>query len=1009
MSELPRRARKTTAAPKLELSFLSGMSDSDNDSKEEDEWKPETKAPPAKKPAKATKERAKKPAAKPKTAAASKPRKTAAKKATKTSTVTGEPVLPNESDSMNVPDLKEIIKPTIKKERKSISIKESVKQEKTVKVKAEKETPQKSVTQRVKAERLSCGIADFPSSSSQESVRGVKNERMSEEEEPSDDFTFGPPAKKLKTSDPGGKPAQYKATGSGHGGTDMNWNLVEVLSERTNVEPWVCSNLIKLFQDDNTIPFISRYRKELINNIEPDEVREVQQTLEELRTVSKKAHNLMEKLRKEGKMNPSLHTAMLNCKTMDEIEHVYTPFKTGSKGTKAQRARQLGLEAAAKALIETPQQLNMFSYIQKTTEGLSTLQEVEMGVQHILADMIAKDKDSLEHIRNLCKQNNVTIHSTLAKATGKDKQEKVKDVDKFHLYHNFNCSINRIQHHQILAINRGENLKVLTVKVNVPDRVKDAFSRWCVNERWRPKQYARPEFMKILHNSVDDSYKRLIYPLLCREFRTRLTSDAEKESIMMFGRNLRQLLLVNPVRGRVIMGVDPGYKHGCKLAIISPTNLILHTDVVYLHTGHGNWMREAEKIKQLLLKFNCFTVCIGNGTAYRETARFFADLIQRGFFSPLNVVYCITSEAGASIYSVSPEAAKEMPDLDPNLRSAVSIARRVQDPLAELVKIEPKHIGVGMYQHDVSQVLLKGTLDSVVEESVSFVGVDINICSETLLRHIAGLNSARAKNIIEWREKNGPFLNREQLKVVKGLGPKSFQQCAGFIRINQEYVKNLSRNQPADQNANFAGSSALALQPTVSKPGKKTAKSASNIAAKPNPLDQTCIHPESYDIAKRFLTLVSGSAQDIGTEKLQKQIHQFISGEGVDKVAEKLKTTVLTLQLIIDALCQPEGYDIRTEFGKPDFKTNIVCLEDLKVGTILTGKVENATLFGVFVDIGVGRSGLIPSRYITEDKLCKEKRRRSLGLGPGERVEVRVLTVDIRQSRITLDLLRVLR
>ncbi|XP_063774449.1 S1 RNA-binding domain-containing protein 1 [Pseudophryne corroboree] len=1015
MSELPKRARRTTAAPKLELSFLSGLSDSEEDSKEEDEWMPEKKAPTLKRQPKAAKGPVKKPVAKPRTAAAPK-RKAASKKISKISNAAQEETEPtSQNNDSKISTFAETTGPPIKQERISISLDQPIKQEKpkTVKaktVKAKTPTPRKAgpklVT--VKAERKSFGIEEFPSTSSLNMDIHVKDEGAPVEEEPPDDFTFGgPPVKKLKTSsDPAGKPVKYRGSDSDR--TDMNWNFVEVLSERTNIESWVCSNLIQLFQDENTIPFIARYRKELINNLDADALREVQQSLEELRSVAKKAHNLVEKLRKEGKLNSSLQTAMLNCRSMDEIDHVYTPYKTGSKGTKAQRARQLGLETAAKALIESPQQLNLHMYIKNNTEGLSKLQDIETGVQHILADMIAKDKDTLEHIRNLCKQNYVTINSTLAKATGKEKEGNVKDVDKFHLYHNFTCNINRIQHHQILAINRGENLKVLTVKVNVPDRVKDAFSRWCVNERWRPKQFARPELMQILHNSVEDSYKRLIYPLLCREYRSKLTSDAEKESIMMFGRNLRQLLLASPVRGRTILGVDPGYKHGCKLAVISPTNQILTTDVVYLHTGHGRGMHEAEKIKRLLLHFNCYTIAIGNGTACRETERYFADLIQRKFFGPLNVVYCITNEAGASIYSVSPEAAKEMPDLDPNLRSAVSIARRVQDPLAELVKIEPKHIGVGMYQHDVSQVLLKGTLDSVVEECVSFVGVDINICSETLLRHIAGLNSVRAKNVIDWREQNGSFINREQLKCVKGLGPKSFQQCAGFIRINQEYVKNLSRDPSGCQASNLAGSSVSVTQGTVSKQVKKTAKSAANVPAKPNPLDQTCVHPESYGIAMRFLTMVDGSADDIGTENLQKQINGFVQREGIDTVAGKLKTTVLTLQLIIDGLCQPEGYDIRTEFDKTDFKTNIVCLEDLKVGTILTGKVENATLFGVFVDIGVGKAGLIPMRYISEEKLSKEKRRRSLGLGPGERVEVRVINIDIRQSRITLELLRVL-
>ncbi|KAM4771437.1 S1 RNA-binding domain-containing protein 1 [Rhinophrynus dorsalis] len=1005
MSDLPRRAKRSTAVPKQELSFIS-VSDSDEDIKEDDEWKPEVKAPKTKRQPKAAKIKpikstTAKTAAKPRSATTRKPRKD--KSTLLDQNVNEVGLLDQPIKQENKTPKKTPVKKRVSKKINEVGLLDHpIKQEN----KTPKKTPvKKRVSQKcnpleiqVKEERRSLGIDDFPSTSN------LNMEMQLKKEEPPDDFTFGePPLKKLKSSDSVGKPVKYASAGSTHDGTEMNWNIVEVLSEKTNIDPWVCSNVIKLFQDDNTIPFIARYRKELINNLDADALREVQQGLEELRGVAKKAHSLIEKLKKEGKLNSYLQTAMLNCRTADEIEHVYAPFKTGSKGTKAQRARQLGLEPAAVALIDTPSQLNLYSYVKNNVEGLSALQDIEMGVQHILADMIAKDKNTLDHIRNLCKQNYVTIQSTLAKGTGKEKEGNVKDVDKFHLYHKFNGNVDRIQHHQILAINRGENLKILTVKVNIPDRVKDAFCRWCVNERWRPRQYARPELMKILHNSVDDSYKRLIYPLLCREYRSKLTSDAEKESIMMFGRNLRQLLLANPVRGRTIMGVDPGYRHGCKLAIISPTNQILHTDVVYLHKGYSQGMQEAEKIKRLLLHFSCHTVAIGNGTACRETERYFADLIQRRFFAPLEVVYCITNEAGASIYSVSPEAVKEMPDLDPNLRSAVSIARRVQDPLAELVKIEPKHIGVGMYQHDVSQTLLKGTLDSVVEECVSFVGVDINICSETLLRHIAGLNSVRAKNVIEWREKNGPFINREQLKSVKGLGPKSFQQCAGFIRINQEYIRNLCSDNAGGQASNPDGTTS-----TLLKQGKKTKKTTTNISSKPNPLDQTCIHPESYSIAMRFLSLVGGNTNDIGTPKIQNQVNRFIHQEGIEGVAQKLNTTVQTLQLIIDGLCQPEGFDIRTEFDKADFKTNIVCLEDLTIGAVLTGKVENATLFGVFVDVGVGKAGLIPIRYITEEKISKQKRRRSLGLGPGERVEVKVINIDIRQARITLDLLRVL-
>ncbi|XP_042750018.1 S1 RNA-binding domain-containing protein 1 isoform X2 [Lagopus leucura] len=779
-----------------------------------------------------------------------------------------------------------------------------------------------------------------PSTSAPVVENQVKHEKSEE------DFAFDePPLKKMKSAtSPEGKPVKSLGGNKVKEEFEMNWDIVQVLSDRTNVEPWVCANLIRLFKEENTIPFIVRYRKELISNLEADALREVQQTLEELRTVAKKTHTVIQKLKKEGKLSGCLFTSLLNCRTLEELDHVTTPYKTGSKGTKAQRAKQLGLEPAALSLLQSPMELNLFSYIRPSTKGLANIQEVEAGVQHILADIFAKDKDTLDFIRRLCQQRYICIQSALAKVSSKNSNEK--DIDKFQIYHEFSCNIKNIQHHQILAINRGENLKILTVKVNIPDGVKNEFCWWCVNERWRPKQFLKPELMRILRNSVEDAYKRLIYPLLCREFRSKLTSDAEKESVMMFGRNLRQLLLTSPVRGRTLMGVDPGYKHGCKLAIISPTSQILHTDIVYLHSGQG--FREAEKIKRLLLQFSCSTVVIGNGTACRETEAYFADLIMKKYFAPLDVVYCIVSEAGASIYSVSPEASKEMPDLDPNLRSAVSIARRVQDPLAELVKIEPKHIGVGMYQHDVSQTLLKATLDSVVEECVSFVGVDINICSEILLSN----------------------------KKTQ-LGSHALFTKAG-------------------------------TQLTSEKQGKKKSKPTPSASYQPNPLDQTCIHPESYSIAMRFLSFIGGNTNEIGKSDMQQKVNAVIQKEGLEGTAKRLNTTVHTLQLIIDGLTQPEGFDIRTDFDKPDFKRSIVCFEDLSVGTVLTGKVENATPFGVFVDIGVGKAGLIPVRNITESKLSKVKKRRSLGLGPGERVEVKVLNVDIPRLRITLDLIRVL-
>ncbi|XP_077912739.1 S1 RNA-binding domain-containing protein 1 isoform X1 [Halichoerus grypus] len=988
MSSLPRRAKVKvqTVVSKDEFSSLSELSSvSEEDDKEDSAWEPQKKAPRSRK----------QPVPK-----ESRPKRVPRVKRTTLQISDGSEGVAVKEELNNSVAIADV---DLEDRKNKLDSVKTLKTKTKRKNSAQSPSGQRTKKLKVDEETNMVNTAETPSTS-------TVWEGACKKEENEDDFTFGQsPLKKMKTETcPQGQPVRFPANANSiKEEVEMNWDIVQVLSERTNIELWVCANIIRLFNDDNTIPFIIRYRKELINNLDADSLREVRQTLEELRAVAKKVHSTIQKIKKEGKMSECLLKTLLNCKTFEELEHVSAPYKTGSKGTKAQRAKQLGLEGAAKILLENPGQLNLLSYIRPNMKGLSALQDIETGVQHILADMIAKDKDTLDFIRKLCQNRYICIQSSLAKVSSKKVNEK--DVDKFLLYQNFSCNIRNIQHHQILAINRGENLKILTVKVNISDGVKNEFCRWCIQNRWRPRGFARPELMKILHNSLDDSFKRLIYPLLCREFRAKLTSDAEKESVMMFGRNLRQLLLTSPVPGRTMMGVDPGYKHGCKLAIISPTSQILHTDVVYLHCGQG--FREAEKIKRLLLNFNCSTVVIGNGTACRETEAYFADLIMKNYFAPLDVVYCIVSEAGASIYSVSPEANKEMPGLDPNLRSAVSIARRVQDPLAELVKIEPKHIGVGMYQHDVSQTLLKATLDSVVEECVSFVGVDINICSEVLLRHIAGLNANRAKSIIEWREKNGPFVNREQLKKVKGLGPKSFQQCAGFIRINQDYIRTFCSSQQTESAGQVQGvavTSSAGVEVTNEKQGKKKSKTAVNVVLKPNPLDQTCIHPESYDTAMRFLSFIRGTLYEIGKPEMEQKINSFLEKEGIEKIAESLQTTVHTLQVIIDGLSQPESFDFRTDFDKPDFKRSIVCLEDLQVGTVLTGKVENATLFGIFVDIGVGRSGLIPIRNVTEAKLSKTKKRRSLGLGPGERVEVQVLNIDIPRSRITLDLIRVL-
>ncbi|XP_012720466.2 S1 RNA-binding domain-containing protein 1 [Fundulus heteroclitus] len=868
---------------------------------------------------------------------------------------------------------------------------------------------------RMKEERISFIVSDAHQTDGC-ADEGTSQARLqvTKKEEPDEDFTFDEASlKRLPTSQACQRQRatlpESKAQ-SLRNELNMNWDLVELLSTLSCVEQWVCANIIMLLSEENTIPFMVRYRKDMINHMDADAVRDVQMVYEELCALAKKTQSVIQTLKKDGVLTPELEESLRNCRSADDLDHVYSPYKKGSKLTKARRAKALGLEDAATALLNSPHTLDLSTWVKPGTEGLSSVEEVATGMEHILADMIAKDPETLSYIKTLCEKSFVTIQSSVSKTALKEKeqekhdgghkkpgaeQNKSKDFDKFQLYFDFTCNVQRIQPHQTLAINRGESLKILTVKVNIPDRVKSEFTRWCINNRWRPKTFAREQLNAIIRNAVEDSYKRLILPFLTRSYRTKLTSAAEKESITMFVRNLRQRLLVCPVRGCVIMGVDPGFRHGCKLAILSHTSQILHTDVVYLH--NSGQQREAEKLRHLLIKYSCTKVVIGNGTACRETESFFADLISRRYFHPLDVSYCITNEAGASIYSVSPEAVKEMPDMDPNLRSAVSIGRRVQDPLAELVKIDPKHIGIGTYQHDVSAGALKAALDGVVQECVSFVGVDINITSETLMRHVAGLNAGRARSIAEWREKNGPFINREQLKLVKGMGPKSFQQCAGFIRINPQ---TLNSAKPS------AESGPAAQEKPVTKKGR--GKAGGNIPTSLNALDQTCIHPESYHVAERFLSFVGGSVDQIGSAGLKHCVESKVNTSCIEELAKKVDTTPETLKLIIDGLTQPPGFDIRQNFGQADFKRGIVSMSDLRVGAVLTGRVDNTALFGAFVDIGVGRSGLIHKSNITLDKLPVSQRRRSLALGPGERVEVRVLNVDIQRGRIGLDLIRVL-
>lgn len=783
----------------------------------------------------------------------------------------------------------------------------------------------------------------------------------------------------------------------------FQWEIEAALGELLDLPPWVVKNTCRLFAEGNTIPFIARYRQEMTNGMDAGHLREFQDVLEMLQAVQVKAARIINTLEKAGKLTPLLQSAFLNARTLTELEHLYAPFKAGNKKTLADRARNLGLERPAFAVIgDRP--YNLQEYVQAGQKGLATVAEVETGVQHIIADIISKEPELLDGLRMSLRNAHVLLESSKSKAAEKKEKTEQKgtknfshghtqkdDPQKFELYFQFSIPVKYVKPHQVLALNRGESLKILSLKVAIPERLKHELKDVCAR-RWNCRTfgpYINQHRVSLIMTSVEDAYTRLIEPLFCRQIRSDLTKTAEKSSVEVFMLNLRQLLLTPPIRGKVILGIDPGFKHGCKLAMINPTGAILETGVFHLpfNNSHNEFAaKNKQQLRDLMLRYRCETIGIGNGTACRETEAYMSEMIGHGEFRPLNVMYCMVNESGASIYSVTEEAAAEMPDFHPNLRSAVSIARRLQDPMAEYVKIEPKHLGVGMYQHDVAEAMLQKGLDSIVVECVSFVGVDLNTSSEVLLRKVAGLNATKAKNIVQWRMDNGRFINREQLRLVKGVGAKSVEQCAGFVRIMTDTLSNFAAK-PEDTLPTSADDS------SVEKPAKKR-KSAE---VKPNFLDMTSIHPESYGVANKFLAKLGKEANDIIKPEFAGQVRQFLQSNPKEKIIAEFVTGSQTMDLIINGFLQPFNYDIRSEFEKPLFRKGIISLEELKPSTVVTGKITNIVHFGAFVDIGVGTNGLLHN-----------SRSRGTTLNLGDRLEVTILDVDVRRKRIGLALNKVL-
>lgn len=731
---------------------------------------------------------------------------------------------------------------------------------------------------------------------------------------------------------------------------EPHWDAADLLSEEHRLSHSESKTIIQLLKDENTIPFLCRYRRELIGHRSPEEMRDIQESILKIDSLRGKIQSSIKNLQKSGKLDETLQNTILSLRSLEELDLIYGPYKV-AKTTLAEKARALGLEIPAMhILFEGKGELNLTNLVNKTKAGLDSIVKISEGIKFIGSDLILKSPEIIEQFRLMAKDPKISIQSK--KCSG----EAPEGADKFENYFDANYSIASVQPHQILAMNRGENLKALSVKVKIPEFMENKLKYFvrgfvfCKGSSFKQRTDLFEEVWKYC-------YAKKIEPIISRLIRSSLKERAEKSSIEVFAKNLKELLLIPPVRGMKILGVDPGFKHGSKCALISEQNSVLETFVLHLH---GDSRENERKLGTVMQKHDCQLIALGNGKGCREIEKLITGMIERKLFHSPNVKYSIVNEQGASIYSCSDEGRAEFPDLDINLISAVSIARRLNDPMAEYVKIEPKHLGVGMYQHDVPEKELSRSLDEVVSECVSRVGVDLNTTSECLLRRIAGLTKSRAAKIIEYREKNGPFKCRREITKVPSIGEKTFVQCAGFIRIDR----------------NTSGGVA----------NKKF-----------NELDMTWVHPESYEDAEKLLKKLNLKQKDVGSDDFLRTI-RGIRKEEQDKLVTDLKIERDVLRNILEALGRDVFKDYREDIGKvPQFKSSIQKMSDLRVGELLTGVITNVTHFGSFVDIGVEKDALIHVSKLNGYKP-----------GIGARVEVKVLGVDVGRQRVNLNLEMVL-
>ena len=726
--------------------------------------------------------------------------------------------------------------------------------------------------------------------------------------------------------------------------------IADTLSQELNIKTSQAKSVIKLIDDGNTIPFIARYRKELTGSLDDEVLRKFDERLKYLRNLEDKKETVLKTIEEEGKLTDELKQAILECKTLVELEDLYRPYKP-KRRTRATIAKEKGLEELANTIlaqeIQVPIEEIAKNYITPPDSDIddelrvNDTKEAIEGAQDIIAEIISDNASFRSLIRELSYEDGELIS-----------EAKDKDIESvYDMYYDYNEEVSKIASHRVLAINRGEKEKFLKIKISAPeeDIISYLTRHVLINKGGKPTKPIYNKYTEeTLKEGIQDSYKRLIAPAIERELRNQLFEKAEDKSIKVFSKNLEQLLMQAPIINKVVLGWDPAFRTGCKLAVVDEYGKVLETGLVYPTEPQNKIAETRSTVRDLIFKYDINLIAIGNGTASRESEAIVADIIK-----DLDVQYVIVNEAGASVYSASELASEEFPDYNVGERSAISIARRLQDPLAELVKIDPKSIGVGQYQHDMNQKKLGESLDNVVEKSVNEVGVDLNTASVSLMEHVSGISKSVAKNIVAYREENGKFYTRDELLKVKKLGPKAYEQCAGFMKVKG-----------------------------------------------PNPLDNTTVHPESYGATIAFLSSLGYSLEDLENKKI-KEADLDLSDKQFEDLSKELGIGFITLKDIAKELKKP-GRDPRDEMPQPILRKDVLTMEDLEEGMVLSGTVRNIVDFGIFVDIGVHQDGMVHKSQITDSQFVKHPMD---FVSVGDIIEVKVLNVDVSRGRIQLSMI----